>query len=164
MPPMKRPVPDFKPLVFVVAASGFTISLTTHVLYLVGYEIPSALTMTLFVGIFVVWLPTVFEVSALKSDRSWAGLWKMLEPAPLWLRLLAAAAMVYATANFFLTTGSAFGRVTDQNPGFARIATGHALAFYSGSMALMAASRERERRAAAARTVIEARRAPPGGV
>lgn len=91
----------------------------------------------LFVGVFVVWFPTVFRLRKISAAmQSWNGWSVALEGAPRWMRLGAIGLFAYAFVNFFARFGGAPSSGPADSIEFARLASGHAMAFYGIAAAL----------------------------
>lgn len=134
--------------VAVVSAIGYIASLVCHVMVHAGAigsggEAPALAVMAIFIGIFVVWFPTVLTFQRFRFGERmrwrWTGLtqWKeMTVGAPQWLYWLANASFAYALANFalvFLAVREASAAGSESAEPFEIGATGHALAFYSAA-------------------------------
>jgi hypothetical protein len=111
---------------------------------LLGRELPDDLSMVLFVGIFAVWFPAMLVVVALRAklrQEGGRGFYKAaFAGAPMWMAIVAFVALGYAALNFFLATGMPVGSVSDKNPEFQRVASGHAMAFYAAAMTILYAA------------------------
>ena len=91
----------------------------------------------LFVGVFVVWFPTIFRLRKISSAmQSWNGWWVALEGTPRWMRIGTIVVFVYAFVNFFARFQGAPYSGPAGSIEFARIASGHAMAFYGIAGAL----------------------------
>jgi hypothetical protein len=126
-----------------LALTGFLFSLMVHVGALLGHDIPfEDGTWMLHVGIFVVWVPAVLAGRQLSRDFRQKDFWKaVLRGCPAWLRRLAQALFAYAILNFLLFTLSMFGGggAEPASPAhhFLRLASGHWMAFYLMSYAIL---------------------------
>lgn len=136
-----------KQILVVISGLGFISSTVWHALTLFGRELPNGLSMTLFVGVFVVWLPAVITILPL-NDRIAANRrdsWKiMMEGAPTWMALLCFYVGIYASINFFLTTGKITGSVSSTDEHFQRVGSAIAMVFYSTASAIFVASGARD--------------------
>ncbi len=130
-----------------ISGSALLASIACHVVVLLGYQVDPAVSVTLTIGIFVVWFPAV--IAALPADRQRrdAGsrqVWKyLLAGAPMWMAVVAFAAMGYAVVNWILATGMLTGSISDKDPAFPRVMSGHAIAFYAAGMAMLYAAANR---------------------
>ena len=118
-----------------MAGTGFLLSLTAHVLALLGIAMPGGgLVWTLHVGIFVVWIPAIVlsrrkaqnmprkdQISPIPTD------------CPLWMRRGVKILFVYAIVNFFLFMASTMGHPKPTGtapPAVIRGFSGHWMVFY----------------------------------
>jgi hypothetical protein len=127
-----------------VAVLGFVSSLLVHLAAWAGVAPPKA-AWGLHVGIFVVWLPTVFVAQQLTRDVKRNEFWTAaLRGAPTWASMALKCLMVYALANFGLFIFQLNGHKPDdalQARGF----SGHWLIFYGAAAAtLYSAARLRD--------------------
>lgn len=136
----------YRPIAF-AAMLGFAGSLTWHLFALRGVEFPHAVANGLFIGIFVVFFPTVLYLQRFqRMFRSGAdlGTWKhIVRGAPVWMIIVAVTSFFYAAINFFLATGAATGSVAEKDPSWDRVGSGHSMVFYSLAMLVMYAAAER---------------------
>src|SRR2546428_7537833 len=117
-----------------LAVAGFLASLLVHFLALLGLPSPfGSATWFLHIGIFVVWLPTVFVAQRLGKGSKQADLWKaVFRGCPAWVRSGAYVVGAYAVVNFVLfiiqTTAYPKNKVPEliEYRGF----SGHWMAFY----------------------------------
>ena len=124
----------------VIAQIGFWASLTWHFMQLTDRPVPQSIATALFLGIFVVWLPTVLQLVTLNGGRrtaSWEAFKPVLKEAPVWMLTVAAGSFVYAMINFFVVTDQISGRVMQDDPRFGDVASGHALPFYAVAMVVL---------------------------
>jgi len=88
---------------FLLAASGFTVTLICHVASLFG--IPLGLQQYLkflFPGVFVVFLPTIFVMNRLTRDFKQKDLWRAaLRGCPPWMRRAVGIIAGYSWLGFF---------------------------------------------------------------
>src|SRR5262245_45802659 len=88
-----------------LALLGFALSVAAHVSALFGVDVQTRVAgvWLLHIGIFVVFVPMVFQLrSAGGSDVR-----ALLRGIPVWPALLVVLLFVYALANFFVTFGGA---------------------------------------------------------
>ncbi len=137
-------------LIAIAAGLGFASSLCVHIAARAGYEASYGETaQVLFMGVFVVWFPTVLYMRRFNREFG-RGLgfkaWKVVVTgAPPWLVYLAGAAFVYALINFFTAVSFDRSDGSKVNAGFGILATGHAMAFYAAAAVInWAAVRRRE--------------------
>jgi hypothetical protein len=127
---------------FVVAATGFVLSVTAHLAALFGLPQPLGdAVMGLHIGIFVVWLPAVMVGNQLVKDFQQKDFWKAaLRGCPPWMRGLTFAVFVYAVLNFFMFIALAPARVKGQKADTrsdVRGFSGHWMAFYAAGASLL---------------------------
>ena len=123
---------------------GLIAAITWHVLALLGRDLPHGVWLALFLGIFAVWLPAVLAILPLRGKLQEVGGIQtfriIFAGAPLWMAALALLALAYAVVNFLLATGAPIGSVSDRDPSFQRVASGHAIAFYAAAMTILYAA------------------------
>jgi hypothetical protein len=136
-----------KQILVFISVLGFVASTIWHVLTLFGRELPNSLSMLLFLGIFVVWLPAVITPLPL-NDRiaeNRRNTWKVvMEGAPTWMALVCLYVGIYASINFFLATGNITGSVSSTDEHFQRVGSAIAMVFYSTASAIFVAARARD--------------------
>jgi hypothetical protein len=90
--------------VMVLSAVGVLLCLSFYFLGLTGiYPLPEKETPILFVGIFVVWFPTVILMNRLTQDFKQKDLWKAaLRGCPAWMRNSLWVVIGFVFAMFFL--------------------------------------------------------------
>ena len=121
-----------------VALVGLLASLAWHLGILIGHDFLGGAGMVLFIGIFVVWFPTVMSLQKLGPALQRGGTWKvLLEGAPAWVKTVVSGAFVYAMVNFGL---GFVGGFSTRGSGFWRIGSGHAIAFYAAAWGLSTAA------------------------
>ena len=126
-----------------VAFIGLLLSAAWHVGLLFHHDLLGPGGTVLFIGIFVVWFPTVFYLRRFDSTtgqgrRSWK-VW--LAGGPDWLYPLLQGIVVYAVINFGL---GFLGVYSMEGPGFWRMASGHAMVFYGAAWGVAYAAMRRE--------------------
>jgi hypothetical protein len=125
-----------------VALAGLLASAAWHLGILAGHDFLGEAGMVLFVGIFVVWFPTVMSLQKLAPALQRGGSWKvLLAGAPDWVKTVVGAVFIYAMINFGLGFVGVFATT---GPGFWRIGSGHAMAFYAAAWGLSLAAVRRE--------------------
>jgi hypothetical protein len=127
---------------------GLFLCAVWHIAALVGHPAASmdggAMGMPLFVGIFLVWFPTMWRLRKIHGAmQSWNGMWVVLEGLEPWLKWSVLIVFAYAFINFFRGFGADMTSPEQSSIGFARIASGHAMFFYAAAAAL---NRAHERR------------------
>ena len=133
-----------KPLLWpfiTLAGIGLGVSLWVHLGALAGTRVvPQAYFFILHVGIFVVFFPAIFVSQRLVGNTRRSDFWKaVLRWAPDWMRYMVYGFFAYAIANFALFMIQAPPHGGSGNPpavvwrGF----SGHWMAFYSASMAIL---------------------------
>jgi hypothetical protein len=135
---------DMKLLGAVLAGAGWVLALIWHVTALRGAPMFGNSGGLVFLGMFVVWLPAVIELFPLRNVmRGFSGWRWALYGAPIWMQALAGLSFVYGMVNFLLATGHPTGSVTDADPSFAQVGSGHAMVFYSVAAVILYAGYER---------------------
>ena len=134
----------------VIAQIGFWASLGWHFMQLSDRPVPESIATALFLGIFVVWLPTVLQLVKLNGGSktaSWAAaaFKPVFQEAPVWMITVAAGSFVYAMINFFVVTDQISGRVMQDDPRFGDVASGHVLPFYAAAMVVLSFAARRSR-------------------
>jgi hypothetical protein len=126
----------------VYAACGLLLSLTVHVLSLVGIQPGgNALFFGLHAGIFPLWLPVVLISQKMNAGAPKKDAWKrMLAGCPPWMRYMTYGFFYYALVNFAIFMLNApVGKHAGGEPpssvwhGF----SGHWMAFYSAGLAVI---------------------------
>ncbi len=127
------------PLAFI----GLLLSAAWHVGLLFHHDIFGQAGTVLFIGIFVVWFPTVLYVRRFSSATTGGRAdWKVwLAGGPEWLYPLLVGIVVYAVVNFGL---GFVGVYSMEGSGFWRMASGHAMVFYSAAWGIGYAATRRE--------------------
>ena len=126
------------PLAFV----GLLLSAAWHLGLLLHHDLFGQGGTVLFIGIFVVWFPTVFYLRRFGSTMQRRTAWKVwLAGGPDWLYPLLMGIFVYAIVNFGL---GFLGVYSMEGSGFWRMASGHAMVFYSVAWGVAYAAIRRE--------------------
>jgi len=125
-----------------IAATGFVLSLVTHLMALAGKVPPGGgLVWGLHIGIFIVWIPTVWITNrkAPGFDRKFD--WKTgTAGCPVWMRRVVQAVFVYAIINFILFMLGTAGQPKPVGPAPASVLrgfSGHWMAFYSAAFSAL---------------------------
>ena len=129
----------------ILAAIGLFLSIIVHVSALLGMPCPFGdKTWTLHIGIFVVWFPAVLASQRLAKDFKRKDFWKAtLRACPLWMKWMTYFFFAYAILNFiiFILTdvggGGSSGSDGDTQSTVFRGFSGHWMAFYSASLAIL---------------------------
>ncbi|QBB71518.1 hypothetical protein ELE36_14780 [Pseudolysobacter antarcticus] len=125
-----------------LAAIGFLMSLTVHILALAGTLPPGGeAVFGLHIGIFVVWLPAVLVSIRLNRGQRTRSSWKqMLAGCPNWMRYAVMGLFAYAFLNFFIafsgqehSRGHGSGISTAELRGF----SGHWMLFYGMAFCIL---------------------------
>lgn len=145
-----------------LAGLGFILSLLVHLASLAGVSLPfGRAVFLLHLGLFVVWIPTVFAASRISKGAPRRDVWKVaLSGCPRWLRVSIPAVFIYALINFVIfaaTNVSSKGKRNDTDPSVVRGFSGHWLVFYSAAFAVMYSIRNRP-------SLLQERRCPTGHV
>jgi hypothetical protein len=128
-----------KKALFLIALLGWTASVIVHILSIAGEDLLTTypVVMALHVGVFIVWLPTVWylkndadykqfqEARILKRSNPIAAFKVLLKKAPMFLKVIAIAGLLYAPVNFMIP----FIEPIDE-PNSTRMFSGHWMAFY----------------------------------
>jgi hypothetical protein len=125
-----------------VAAVGFLLSVTAHVLSLFGVQIPGGNAVAgLHLGIFVVWIPAVLiSARAARFANRWDALKLALAGCPRWMRYGLIALFAYAVVNFILFMGNAPNQTHSESgwpPSVVRGFSGHWMVFYAAAFAIL---------------------------
>jgi hypothetical protein len=84
----------------------------------------------LFLVVLVVWGTMIIGLREVPgANRSFTGMRRAFDGAPLWMKVLAPAALVYAEINFRLATGMWLGRIRGDDPASERVTSGFLIAF-----------------------------------
>jgi len=126
----------------VLAAIGFILSVTAHVMALLGIPIPGGgLVWGLHIGIFVVWIPTVLVGNRMTRGTNRKDFWKTtLVGCPVWMQRALHVVFFYAIFNFiyFLITTSSHPKITGvAPPSIVRGFSGHWMLFYGAAFATL---------------------------
>lgn len=126
----------------VLAAIGFVLSVAAHISAVAGWPIPGGKAVwTLHIGIFIVWLPTVFVAYRLTRGAQRKDFWKVaLAGCPKWMRIALYGIFGYAALNFIsfmLTTMNHPHIQGDAPPEVIRGFSGHWMVFYSVAFATL---------------------------
>jgi hypothetical protein len=124
-----------------LSAAGLIISAWVHFEAVAGEQaVPEAGFWLLHFGVFVVAIPAAFAAQALSRNGKRKDFWKdVLRGAPRWMRYMMWAFFVYAGVNLLLfllagrTGGSQMSRAVFKLGGY----SGHWMAFYSASLAIL---------------------------
>ena len=90
----------------IIAAGGFIFSLIAHLATFLGINPQGVFPpiWLLHIGIFVVWIPTVFLLRKIFKKTGRQGFWKSaVGNAPRWMQALCLFFFIYAFFNFFIT-------------------------------------------------------------
>ena len=118
-----------------LAAIGLALSISTHVLALLGLDMPGGqLVWHLHTGIFVVWLPTVLVSMRMTRHVKRKDFWKVaFLGCPVWMRRTLYALFAYAVLNFILFMFFSTGHVHSGGNAPASVVrgfSGHWMIFY----------------------------------
>jgi hypothetical protein len=130
----------------IVAAFGFLLSVAAHLSAILGAPIPGGEGVWLLhVGIFVVWLPSVYFMRASTRDQNRKRvLQRLMSVYPTWVRWAAGALAVYVFASFFVLTSQAQSPRHSRliiTPLQIRIFSGHWMIFYGAAFLILYATR-----------------------
>jgi len=128
-------------LLAAVAGFGLLVTFVGHVSLVCGYDLYGKGWNALFVGIFVVWFPTVLSMRKLKYAFRGNNGWKIaLTGASPWVRYVVYGTFIYAIVNFGL---GMLGLFEMKGGGFWRVGSSHAMAFYGAAWGLALAAEGR---------------------
>jgi len=121
-----------------LSALGLILSILAHIGALLGFDIPP-IAFVLHIGIFVVWIPTVFVSNALAKNHDRKDFWKVvLRGAPKWAQYILYGFLYYAMFNFVLFFLPILGIRNIPILGLPmsdmRFFSGHWMAFYSAAL------------------------------
>lgn len=128
-------------LLSAVAGVGLLVTFIGHVGLIFGHDFYGKGWNALFIGIFVVWFPTVLSMKKLNSAVRGNDFWKVaLTGAPPVAKYFVYGAFGYAIINF---VAGMLGAFEMKGSGFWRVGSSHAMAFYAAAwgLALAAAGR-----------------------
>ena len=125
-----------------LAAIGFVLSVIAHVFGLLGILPPGGeFAMSLHVGIFVVWLPTVLVANRATKGTKKSDFWKeALLGCPAWMRTALYGVFGYAILNFIYFMAFSNKTKTEGNgisPETIRGFSGHWMVFYGAAFATL---------------------------
>lgn len=126
-----------------LAAVGFVLSATAHLLALFGMQMPGGKAVwALHIGLFVVWIPTVFISQQATRFGTQRDGWKLaLAGCPRWMRNGLFGLFGYAILNFvvFLITVPKGSMQVGNTapPTVVRGFSGHWMVFYAGAFAVL---------------------------
>jgi len=126
----------------VIAATGFVLSLATHLLALAGETPPGGgLVWGLHIGIFTVWIPTVWITNRKTHGPDRKFDWKTATAGcPVWMRRVLQVVFVYAIINFVLFMLGMAGQpkpVGPAPPSVLRGFSGHWMVFYGAAFSTL---------------------------
>lgn len=123
-----------------LAGLGFLLSLTAHVLALLGKPCPGGgLVWLLHLGVFAVWVPTIIlsrrRLRDVSQTKQMEALWA---DCPAWMRWAIRTVFVYAIVNFllFMATTTATPKLKPRGtppPAVIRGFSGHWMVFYGAA-------------------------------
>lgn len=125
-----------------LAAAGFILSVTAHIFGLLGKMPPGGeLVMSLHMGIFIVWMPTVLVAGRATKWTNRNDFWKIaLAGCPGWMRYTLYGLFGYAIVNFvlFAIVNSDVHHATKEvSPETVRGFSGHWMVFYAAAFATL---------------------------
>ena len=127
-----------------LAGCGFVLSVVAHCLGIANVPVPGGnLVWGLHIGIFVVWIPTVFVSNRAFRDANRKDFWKVaLAGCPTWMRRSLYILVGYAVLNFVYfaaTAPSHRGRLSEgaAPPSVIRGFSGHWMVFYGVAFAVL---------------------------
>ncbi len=128
-------------LLAMVAGFSLLVTFIGHVALVCGYDLYGKGWNVLFVGIFVVWFPTVWSMRKFGHAFRADGGWKIaLTGTSTWVRSVVYGAFTYAIVNFGL---GMLGLFELKGGGFWRVGSSHAMAFYAAAWGLALAAEGR---------------------
>ena len=124
-----------------IAATGLALSLWVHIGAVRGQRVaPEKWFFALHLGIFLVWIPTVFIAQRVVGNPGRKDFWKVgLRNCPPWMKYMVYGFFGYAAFNFLLFMAKAPSGKGDANPpaGVWRGFSGHWMAFYSAALGIL---------------------------
>ena len=136
-------VAPFLAFFMALAGIGFLASLWVHLIALTGHTPkPESLLWIMHLGVFVVFIPAILVTIRRVGSSGRKNYWKLaLSGTPDWMRYLVYAATGYAVLNFVFISGSL---PSSGSKGMTaetwRLFSGHWIAFYCASFALLYAA------------------------
>lgn len=129
----------------ILSISGFILSLSLHLLSLLGLQTPfGAATWSLHIGIFVIWIPAVLIGLRINAKAQQKDYWKnILAGCPRWMRYALYGLFAYAAINFVaaMATQSQLPRRQSFNkeapPEVLRMFSGHWMVFYGAGFCIL---------------------------
>lgn len=121
-----------------LAGAGFFLSLTAHVLALLGRAMPGGgLVWMLHVGVFLVWIPAILlSRSKLQNVPRQNQMKAVLADCPVWMRRTVSVVFAYGFLNFILFMASTMGHPKPTGtapPAVIRGFSGHWMIFYGAA-------------------------------
>jgi hypothetical protein len=121
----------------VLAVVGFLSLLTVHIAAFAGVTPPSVILKFVFVGLFVVWLPTVFVSNRLSKEYKQNDFWRAtLRGCPKWMRTALWGIWGYGSLGTFLLPLLS-GRNVDSYASSLQGMTGFVLIFYATAVGVL---------------------------
>lgn len=126
----------------ILAAVGFVLSVTAHLLALLGMDTPGGSeVMFLHLGLFIVWFPAVMVSARNARFGMQRDFWKIaLAGCPPWMRYGLYTLFAYALFNFILFAGTAPRHTqTGGTPPLSVVRgfSGHWMVFYAAAFAIL---------------------------
>lgn len=129
---------------------GLALSIISHLAALSGSLGPlGKYSWLLHIGIFVVWVPTVFVAARMGAEFKQKDMWKaVLRGCPPWMRKMMYVFLGYALLNFaiFIAAAPTKGGSGPITPTVLRGFSGHWMAFYSAAAAVLYSATQAEDR------------------
>jgi hypothetical protein len=129
-----------------VAGAGLLISLIGHVAVIAGHDFIGSAWPVMFVGIFVVWIPTVLTMGNLRfAARRKDAIKIALIGAPDWVKYTVYVVFGYAIVNFVARVVLNFGHPDSVKDDFWTVGSSHAMAFYAAAWGFATAAINRRK-------------------
>lgn len=132
---------------FYLACTGLTLSIIVHITSLLNIPSPLGdMTWILHIGIFIVWIPTMFYSFRLTRDFKQKDFWKAaLRGCPDWMKKGIFLLFVYAFLNFIVfmfldVRGQSSTGENANSPNVFRGVSGHWMIFYATAAAVLYSS------------------------
>jgi hypothetical protein len=117
-----------------MAAAGFLLSLTVHIMALFGKPLPGCIWV-LHVAIFALWIPAIWITNRRLHQVDRKDQWDaILANCPVWMRRAITIVFAYAIVNFFVFMASTMGHPKPTGtapPSVIRGFSGHWMIFYA---------------------------------
>lgn len=121
---------------FVPACIGSVTSICLNIWLRLGNTMPSGF-MALHIGIFIVWLPAVMRVKRNQPENEKMTFKTLFRFTPWWMRIIAIASWLYATASFVISSGLLEGEMRKSDFDTSHIFSSGWIFFYTIAAAVL---------------------------